>query len=260
MPFWRQNPVRNRDLVRNQAFLVKDNGCRRDSIKHLGRIPVVIHTDHANIARLEALPLERVDSKHYRWLSELLQGGSLLLHRPGAGVLHRAPDGLSRNLERRDHLILARAGEWKDQRDRIRGVCRSIKQGDFDDEEPEVVEIASVPKQQLIPIPGASSRVKDETSEKIKEAVEAKKARLRQKKESEENDETEVAAAMVEAPRWVSLPPSSAEESGGLRGLPEVAGKGGFQGLPASECESGKARAGVAACAAAFDELGDTLA
>ena len=46
---------------------------RRDSIKHLGRIPAIIHTDHANIARLEALPLARVEAKHFRWITELLQ-------------------------------------------------------------------------------------------------------------------------------------------------------------------------------------------
>ena len=31
---------------------------RRDMIKHLGRIPAIIHTGHANIARGEGLPLE----------------------------------------------------------------------------------------------------------------------------------------------------------------------------------------------------------
>ena len=39
---------------------------RRDMVKHLGRIPSVIHTDHANIARVEGLPLERVEAKHLR--------------------------------------------------------------------------------------------------------------------------------------------------------------------------------------------------
>ncbi len=33
---------------------------RRDMIKHLGRIPAILHTDHANIARVEGLPLERI--------------------------------------------------------------------------------------------------------------------------------------------------------------------------------------------------------
>ena len=61
---------------------------RREMVKHLGRIPALMHTDHANVARLEALPLARVDAKHFRWCSELLQGGSRLLHRPGVGVLH----------------------------------------------------------------------------------------------------------------------------------------------------------------------------
>jgi hypothetical protein len=70
---------------------------RRDMVKHLGRIPAIIHTDHASIARLEALPLSRVDAKHFRWCSELLQGGSRLLHRPGAGALRRGPDAISRH-------------------------------------------------------------------------------------------------------------------------------------------------------------------
>ena len=124
---------------------------RRDAIKHLGRIPAVIQTDHANIARLEALPLDRVGSKHYRWLSELLKGGSLLLYRPGAGVLHRAPDGISRNPEGRDRLLLARSGEWRDQRARIRGVRKAIEHGDFDDEEPKLQDIGvqSIPDEAL---------------------------------------------------------------------------------------------------------------
>ena len=168
---------------------------RRDALKHFGRIPAVIHTDHANLARLESLPLERVDSKHFRWLSELLQGGSLLLYRPGAGVMHRAPDGISRNPPGRDRLILARAGELEELRARIRGVRRSIELGDFDNEEPEMVDLSTVPAAHLAPIPGASSRVKDETTEKIKEAVEAKKARLRAKEEADE------VAALIEAPQ-----------------------------------------------------------
>ena len=35
---------------------------RRDMIKQLGRIPAIIHTDHANIARVEGLPLKRVQA------------------------------------------------------------------------------------------------------------------------------------------------------------------------------------------------------
>ena len=99
--------------------------------------------------------------------------------------MHKAPDGISRNPEGRDRLILARAGELQELRARIKGIRQSIEKGDFDDDEPEVVEIAKVPAQHLVPIPGASSRVKDETTEKIKEAVEAKKARARKKDEEE---------------------------------------------------------------------------
>ena len=63
--------------------------------KHFGRIPVVIHTDHANLTRFEDLRLDRIDAKHYRWHCELVQGGCLLLYRPGAGAMHRLPDALS---------------------------------------------------------------------------------------------------------------------------------------------------------------------
>ena len=122
-------------------------------VKHLGRIPAIIHTDHANIARLEALPLPRVDAKHFRWCSELLQGGSRLLHRPGAGALHRGLDAISRHPEGRDKLILARASEWKRHRAAIRGVQESILQGEFDDDEPVMVDVSSLPQEDLEPVP-----------------------------------------------------------------------------------------------------------
>ena len=35
---------------------------RREIAKHFGRIPMVIHTDHANLVRLEYLPLDRIDA------------------------------------------------------------------------------------------------------------------------------------------------------------------------------------------------------
>ena len=81
---------------------------KRSCVKHFGRIALVIHTDHANLTRFEYLPLERIDAKHYRWHSELVQGGCLLQYRPGAGALHRLPDALSRNPVSRDALNLAR--------------------------------------------------------------------------------------------------------------------------------------------------------
>ena len=70
---------------------------KRAIVKHFGRIPIIMHTDHANLTRFEYLPLERIDAKHYRWHAELVQGGSLLLYRPGTGAMHRLPDALSRN-------------------------------------------------------------------------------------------------------------------------------------------------------------------
>ena len=59
---------------------------RRECVKHFGRIPAVIHTDHALITRLEYLPLGRIEAKHFRWYAELTQDGSLLLYRAGTGA------------------------------------------------------------------------------------------------------------------------------------------------------------------------------
>lgn len=67
--------------------------------------------------------------------------------------------------------MLARAGEWKSRRDIIRGVRLSIEEGDFDDDEPEVVDIASVPPERLKPIPGASAKLGHEKGERIQKAV-----------------------------------------------------------------------------------------
>ena len=96
----------------------------------------MIHTDHANLTRFEYLPLDRIDAKHYRWHAELVQGGCLLLYRPGTGTLHRVPDALSRNPECRDVLHLARIGDWTKRRNVIRGIQETIKEGTDGDEDP----------------------------------------------------------------------------------------------------------------------------
>ena len=110
----------------------------REVVKHFGRIPMVLHTDHGSVTRLEYLPLIRIEAKHFRWHAELTQGGSLLRYRAGTGALNRLPDALSRNPPDRDDLILARIGEWTQHRAIIRGVQSDIQQGRFDDDEPEV--------------------------------------------------------------------------------------------------------------------------
>ncbi len=157
-------------------------------VKHLGRIPAVIHTDHANIARVEGLPLERIEAKHFRWNSELRQGGSRLLHRPGAGTLHKAPDGISRHPEGRDRLILARSSEWQRHRAAIRGVDEGIDKGEFDDDEPEAVEIHELDAEVLAPVPyeelKAAGVLEEPAKIAIKEMVERSKAQARQKAES----------------------------------------------------------------------------
>ena len=101
-----------------------------------GRIPCIIHTDHANITRLDHLPLHRIDAKHLRWYNELVQDGSLLLYRFGAGSLHSLPDALSRNPCKREELNLARTGDWVLYRQAIRGVQKAIDDVRFSDENP----------------------------------------------------------------------------------------------------------------------------
>ena len=49
-------------------------GClqlKREIVKHFGRIPIIMHTDHGSLTRLEYLPLSRVEAKHYRWHAEI---------------------------------------------------------------------------------------------------------------------------------------------------------------------------------------------
>ena len=125
---------------------------QRDSVKHLGRIPVILHTDHANTTRLDALPLARVEPKHFRWITELLQGGSRLVYRPGTGVLHKGPDAISRHPEGRDQLILAKANEWSKHKAVIKGIEEAIQAGEFDDEEPVMVVPADLPPERLEPL------------------------------------------------------------------------------------------------------------
>ena len=101
--------------------------------------PCIIHTDHANITRLDHLPLQRIDAKHIGWHNELVQDGSLLLYRIGAGSLHSLPDALSRNPCKRDELILARTGDWVLYRKAIRGAQDAIEDGRFPDDNPLLV-------------------------------------------------------------------------------------------------------------------------
>ena len=184
---------------------------RRDMVKHFGRIPAIIHTNHGNIARVEGLPLERVEAKHFRWYSELRQGGSRLLHRPGVGTLHKAPDGISRHPERRDRLILVRSSEWHRYRAVIKGVDDGIEAGEFDDDEPEAVEISMIPEEALLPVPygelKAAGVLEEPAKQAIKEAVAQAKARTRER--------DGVAAIRQQWPsRRVSGPPAS----GGVAG------------------------------------------
>ena len=79
-----------------------------------------------------------------------------MLHRPGASALHKGPDGLSRNVEGRDQLILAKSTEWTHYRRRIRGICDDIVEGKADDDEQEALTVEKVEKEnpeRLKPLP-----------------------------------------------------------------------------------------------------------
>jgi hypothetical protein len=104
------------------------------------------------------MELHRIDPKHYRWYQEIVAGGSLLIHRPGASALHKGPDGLSRNVEGRDHLILAKDTEWIKFRDRVKGICAAIHSGEADDDDAEATTVEAVEKSNpevLKPLPHA---------------------------------------------------------------------------------------------------------
>ena len=109
----------------------------REIVKHFGRIPKIYHTDHGTLVRLEYLPLDRIDAKHYRWFAEITQGGDVILYNPGTSVLHKVADGLSRECPYRDRLLLGRVGDWAQTRRNIRGVEKETANGQFTDDDPE---------------------------------------------------------------------------------------------------------------------------
>ena len=128
----------------------------REKNKQLGRIPHVTHTDHANLARMDSMDLTRIDPKHFRWYQEITEGGSLLLHRPGVSAQNKGPDGISRNPEGRDALILAKSDYWDGFRARIQGIKKEILEGRAGDEEGEALTVEKVEKtdpEKLKPFP-----------------------------------------------------------------------------------------------------------
>ena len=93
---------------------------------------------------MDSLAFDRLEPKHLRWYQEIVQGGSLLLHRPGKSALHKGPDGISRNVEGRDRMLMAKSTEWEHYRERIKGVGADIKSGHADDEEAEALSIEQI--------------------------------------------------------------------------------------------------------------------
>ena len=107
--------------------------CNRDAVKHFGRIPKIIHTDHARIVRQVDLPLGRIDPMEYRWMVELQQGGSLLLYRLGTSQAHHGPDGLSRNPPGTSQLVLARKRDWISFRAAVKGIQAALQEEEDED-------------------------------------------------------------------------------------------------------------------------------
>ena len=68
--------------------------CRRKFRALFGSIPVIMYTDHANIARLQDKPLDQVDPVSFRTCSELTADGSEIRNLSGRSM--RLADGLSR--------------------------------------------------------------------------------------------------------------------------------------------------------------------
>ena len=62
---------------------------------------------------------------------------------------------MSRNVEGRDQLILAKSAECDYRRDRIKGITRALRDGTAEDEEQEARTVDKVPKEELKPSPNA---------------------------------------------------------------------------------------------------------
>ena len=63
--------------------------------------------------------------------------GASPIRRPGDSAQHKGPDGLSRNVEGRRHLIPAKSADVDGYRQRFRGIVKDIQDGLLDDEDPE---------------------------------------------------------------------------------------------------------------------------
>ena len=70
-------------------------------------------------------------------------------------ALHKGPDGLSRNVEGRDQLILSKSTECDYLRDRIKGIQTALRDGTAEDEEQEARTVDKVPVKELEPFPHA---------------------------------------------------------------------------------------------------------
>ena len=183
--------------------------CKRSRTAQLGRIPAITHTDHANLVRLDALDIVRIDPKHIRWYQEIVEGGSLLLHRPGESTLHRGPDGLSRNCEGRDQLILAKSSEWESHRQTIRGIVASIDAGEADDEDPEMLTMEKLEKdspEALAPLPPAQGLAVALSYEKGTQERKGKPAaRGGKRSQQDESDADDIVKISTELP-WEPWP------------------------------------------------------
>ena len=104
----------------------------------------MIWQDHQNLVRLASLPLDRVESKHFRWHAEVTGDGSEF--RSLAGKSNVFSDGLSRNAINKDEM--ARMSELSE----VRRLVRDFNADEFNDEEP-VSRGVSILSETLNPVP-----------------------------------------------------------------------------------------------------------
>ena len=84
---------------------------KRGQIKVLGRMRSICWTDHANVTRQQTIETVDIDTKHLRWVSEIMSDGSEIKSLSGRSAV--LGDGTSRNPINRDELIEARSTDLK---------------------------------------------------------------------------------------------------------------------------------------------------
>ncbi len=94
-------------------------GGKRAQRKLLGPMRSLNWTDHANWTKQQQVELPDIDTKHLRWISEIVADGSEI--RSLAGRSARLGDGTSRNPGNRDDLLAQRTKDLQGLIGQVRG-------------------------------------------------------------------------------------------------------------------------------------------